>query len=97
MSFFDHISELRKHILRSALAIVVIGTICFLNKDFVFNTIIFGPRNADFPTYRIMCNASHAMGVGEAMCLTPPKFELITLAIGRGADANDLCVVLAGQ
>jgi sec-independent protein translocase protein TatC len=83
MSFFDHISELRKHILRSALAIVVIGTLCFLNKEFVFNTIIFGPRSADFPTYRILCNASHAMGVGEAMCLTPPKFELITRQLGE--------------
>ena len=40
MSFFDHISELRKHIVRSALAIMVIATIAFIYKDFVFNTII---------------------------------------------------------
>jgi sec-independent protein translocase protein TatC len=83
MSFFDHISELRKHIVRSALAIMVIATIAFIYKDFVFNTIIFGPRNADFPTYRVLCSASHAMGLGDAMCFTPPTFTLITRQLGE--------------
>jgi sec-independent protein translocase protein TatC len=83
MSFFEHITELRKHILRSVLAIFAVGTICFLNKEFVFDTMIFGPRHADFPTYTIICNASHAMGLGEQMCFTPPKFDLITRVLGE--------------
>lgn len=83
MSFFDHISELRKHILRSAMAIAVVAVVCFLYKDFVFNTIIFGPRNPDFPTYRILCNASHLMGMGDAICFAPPKFDLITRQLGE--------------
>jgi sec-independent protein translocase protein TatC len=83
MSFFDHISELRTHILRSAIAIAVVGVIAFINKDFVFNTIIFGPRSADFPTYKILCDASQMMGLGEAMCFTPPKFDLITRQLGE--------------
>lgn len=83
MSFFDHITELRKHILRSVLAIAVVGVVAFINKDFVFNTLIFGPRNADFPTYRILCSASHAVGLGDKMCFTPPKFEIITRQLGE--------------
>ena len=83
MSFFDHISELRNHILRSALAIAVIGVVCFFNKDFVFNTIIFGPRHPDFPTYRVLCSASHYFGLGEAMCFVPPQFQLITRQLGE--------------
>ncbi len=83
MSFFEHITELRKHILRSVLAIFVVGTICFLNKDFVFDKMIFGPRHTDFPTYGILCNASHMMGLGEQMCFTPPKFDLITRELGE--------------
>ena len=83
MSFFDHISELRQHILRAAIAIAVVGVIAFIYKDFVFNTIIFGPRNANFPTYGVLCNASHMMGMGEAMCFVPPKFDLITRELGE--------------
>jgi sec-independent protein translocase protein TatC len=83
MSFFEHIAELRKHILRSVLAIAVVGVVAFVNKDFVFNTLIFGPRNADFPTYRALCGASHAVGLGDKMCFTPPKFEIITRQLGE--------------
>ena len=83
MSFFDHISELRKHILRSALAIAVIATVAFIYRDFVFNVIIFGPRRADFPTYRILCDFSHAMGLGDAICFPPPQFTLITRQVGE--------------
>ncbi len=83
MSFFDHINELRKHIMRAALAISVIAVVCFINKDFVFNTIIFGPRNPDFPTFRVLCSFSHAIGLGDAICFVPANFQLITREFGE--------------
>lgn len=83
MTFFDHIAELRQTLLRAALAIVSVAVIFFLNKDFVFNTLLFGPRHENFPTYRIICSISHGMGLGEAMCLKPPKFDLITRQLGE--------------
>jgi len=83
MSFFEHIEELRKHILRAALSIAVVGIICFVFIDFIFNTIIFGPRNPNFPTYRLACQASHALGLGEKMCFQPVKFEIITRQLGE--------------
>jgi sec-independent protein translocase protein TatC len=83
MSFFDHIDALRKHILRSALAIVIVGVACFINIKFIFNTIIFGPRYEWFPTYKAICGLSHWVGLGEKMCFKPPKFELITRQLGE--------------
>ena len=83
MSFFEHIAELRKHILRAVLAIAVIGVVAFLNKDFIFNTLIFGPRDVNFPTYRVLCSASHAVGLGDKMCFTPPAFNIITRQLGE--------------
>ena len=83
MSFFDHIEELRRHILRSALAIVVVGTVCFLNKDFIFNTVMFGPRNPDFPTFKVLCGLSHWAGLGEGMCFQPVEFKIITRQLGE--------------
>jgi sec-independent protein translocase protein TatC len=83
MSFFDHIAELRRHILRAALAIGIIGVASFTQKDFVFNTLLFGPRHADFPTYRALCGLSHKFGLGDKMCFVPPQFNVITRQLGE--------------
>lgn len=83
MTFFQHISELRRHILRAALAIAIFAGIFLANKEFVFQTLIFGPRNPDFPTFKIMCNASHAVGLGDKMCFQPTKFDIITRQLGE--------------
>jgi sec-independent protein translocase protein TatC len=83
MSFFDHLEELRWHIFRSVIAIVVFGVALFLSKDFVFNTIIFGPRNPDFITYRVICNFSNGIGLGDNLCFYPKEFNLITPDMGE--------------
>lgn len=83
MSFFDHIEELRHRILRSALAIAAVGAICFLNKDFIFDTLMFGPRNPNFPTFRLLCGLSHTVGWGDSMCFQPVQFKIITRQLGE--------------
>lgn len=83
MTFFEHVAELRRHILRSLLAIAIFAAIALANKDFVFSTLVFGPKNADFLTYRVMCSASHAVGLGDKMCFQPPKFNIITRELGE--------------
>ena len=77
MSFLDHLEELRWHIIKSLIAIIVIAIGVFLAKTFVFETIIFGPKRADFVTYRFLC------GISETLCLQPPDFELITRELGE--------------
>jgi len=83
MSFFDHLEELRWHIMRSVLAILAFAIVIFLSKDFVFNTIIFGPRSPDFITYRVICNFSNLIGMGESLCFFPKEFNLITPDMGE--------------
>lgn len=63
MSFFDHVSELRSHIVRALLAIVICGILAFVFNDFVMNTVIFGPKSKDFITYRILCYLSLPIGL----------------------------------
>ncbi len=83
MSFFDHVEELRRRILRSAVAIAVMGAFCFVNKDLVFDKLIFGPRNPDFFTYKALCRLSHAVGLSDKMCFSPVEFRLITRQLGE--------------
>ena len=41
MSFFDHISELRSHIVRSLIAVIIGAILAFVFNDFVMNILIF--------------------------------------------------------
>lgn len=83
MSFFDHLEELRWHIIRSVMAILVFAVALFFMKDFVFNTVIFGPRNPDFITYRVICAFSNQIGLGDSLCFFPKDFNMITPDMGE--------------
>ncbi|MGB3144419.1 MAG: twin-arginine translocase subunit TatC [Maribacter sp.] len=76
MSFLDHLEVLRWHLIRSVLAVVIIGTIAFLMKDFVFDTVIFGPKKMDFPTYRVFCDIATYFGFTSAFCADKLPFTI---------------------
>ncbi|MEM9647693.1 MAG: twin-arginine translocase subunit TatC [Bacteroidota bacterium] len=68
MSFLDHLEELRWHLIRSTVAIVIVGCGAFIMKDFIFDTIIFGPKKMDFPTYQFFCRIANFFGVDSEFC-----------------------------
>ena len=76
MSFLDHLEELRWHLIRSTLAIVVIGIGAFLMKDFIFDTVIFGPKKMSFPTYRLFCDIATRLGLESAFCADELPFTI---------------------
>jgi sec-independent protein translocase protein TatC len=82
MSFLDHVEELRWHLVRSSLAIIFFGIIAFVMKDFIFNTIIFAPKDADFLTYRVFCNISRFFGT-EGLCIEDIPFTFQSLAMAE--------------
>ena len=55
MSFIDHLEELRWTLFRSAISVLVFAIIAFINKDFVFEKVLFGPTKPSFPTFKAMC------------------------------------------
>ncbi|MBC7399691.1 MAG: twin-arginine translocase subunit TatC [Mucilaginibacter sp.] len=71
MSFFDHLEALRWHLIRSAIAVVVFGVVAFLNYDWIFKNIIYGPFDPKFWTYRMMCK------LGDGFCITKMGATLI--------------------
>lgn len=79
MSFLQHLEALRWHLVRSAIAVVVIGFILFLYKDIVFGKVIFGPIHPDFITYRALCKLSHLIGLDDSLCMQSITFELINI------------------
>lgn len=81
MSFFDHIDELRGHMFRSVIAIVVMAVLAFVNKHLLFDIILFGPKNLDFWTYRKMCELSYYFTNSDAYCVKEIGFTLSNISI----------------
>ncbi len=82
MSFWEHLDELRKVLFRSALAVMFLMVIIFLNKSFVFDKIIFAPTDSDFILYqwfRDLANFFHAPS------LAPEDFKLNLINIELSA------------
>ena len=82
MSFLDHVEELRWHLIRSTLAVFTFGIIAFIMKGFIFNTILFAPKDADFITYRFFCMVSQFFGT-DGLCIEDIPFTFQSLAMAE--------------
>ena len=76
MSFLSHLEELRWLLVRSAIFILGGGIVAFIFRDFIFNTIIFGPKNGDFPTYQFFCDIAKKFNFDGSFCNQEIPFEL---------------------
>ena len=82
MAFVDHLEELRWHIIRSLLVVLVFAVIIFIKIQWVFDNVIAGPINPNFISYRAICNLSHYLGLGDQLCLPPVTISMQTTTFG---------------
>jgi sec-independent protein translocase protein TatC len=95
MSFLDHLEELRWHLIRSTLAVLILGFVAFLMKDFIFDGILFGPKRADFPTYRLLCASAQAL-VLDSFCFTELPFRIQSRTMSGQFSAHIWTSITAG-
>lgn len=68
MTFIDHLEELRWHIVRSLIAVIICAIVVFIYSDFVVNQVLFAPTRSDFVSARWMCEFGHKIGIGDVLC-----------------------------
>ena len=102
MSFLEHLEELRWHIIRSIVAIVVMFVVAFLLKNFIFTKIIFAPRTPGFFTNRILCdfggflnNYFHSQRF-SALCINSKPFNLINIQMSGQLTTHFAMAIVAG-
>jgi len=83
MSFIDHLEELRWHVMKSLVAIVLCGIVLFIFKEWYFRHVLFATNYDDFPSYRFFCQLSAWLGTGEALCMTGPNVEIQATEFGE--------------
>jgi len=75
MSFLDHLEELRWHVIRSIMGIVVFTIVAFIYVKWVFNEILLAPAKADFPTWRALCKLGNLVNNPD-LCIDNIPLEL---------------------
>jgi sec-independent protein translocase protein TatC len=75
MSFLDHLEELRWHLIRSLIAVVVFTIIAFVSARWIFENVVFAPARPDFPTFKALCKLGDALGY-EGLCITDIPFKV---------------------
>ena len=75
MSFWGHIGELRGHLIRSIIAIIVAAFIVGFNINWIMDHIFFGPTRNDFPTFKLVNEFSRWI-LGEDSITLPDEFPV---------------------
>ena len=75
MSFFDHLEELRWHIIRSVASIFIFTIAAWIFRNEIFGIIIMGPTRVDFLTNQILCKVAEATGM-TSLCMQQADFIL---------------------
>lgn len=77
MSFIDHLEDLRWHVIRSVIAVLIGAVLVFSYSGFVVDEILFAPTRGDFVSSQWMCRMGHSIGIGDALCFAEVKAQFL--------------------
>lgn len=95
MSFLDHLEDLRWHLIRATLAVMIAGVLAFIAKGFIFDTLILGPKDPNFPTYKLLCQASRLIGL-DSFCNIDLNFEIQSRTMAGQFSAHIWTAITSG-
>jgi sec-independent protein translocase protein TatC len=76
MTFLDHLEELRGHVIRAVLAVIILTVLAFIYVPWIFENIVFAPAKLDFPTFKYMCQLGKFLNAEESLCVTELPFKV---------------------
>ncbi|MCK8479533.1 twin-arginine translocase subunit TatC [Psychroserpens algicola] len=97
MSFLDHLEDLRWHLIRITLSILICATVAFIFSGFIFEHIVFAPKRMDFPTYKWLCKASEFIGISDTtFCAAEFPFKIQSRQMAGQFSADIWTSIYAG-
>ncbi|OIP00550.1 MAG: twin arginine-targeting protein translocase TatC [Bacteroidetes bacterium CG2_30_33_31] len=95
MTFWDHLEVLRYTLMRSVAAVVVFSVIAFFFKEFIYGTIILGPKSADFISNRLFCQLGHFLNT-DSLCINRVDFPIVNFELGGQFRSHMLITFVSG-
>jgi sec-independent protein translocase protein TatC len=102
MSFLEHLEELRWHIIRSLLAIVIMMIVAFIFKNLLFDKIVLAPKNPDFISNRLFCEFGHFLARHlnfknpDILCINTKPPNLISIKMAGQITTHITVALVAG-
>lgn len=94
MTFFDHIEELRWHIIRSAVVWLIAAISIFVYIDWIYDNIILAPANENFFTYGALCRFGNWLHLGNSFCMPAVKINFqVTEVNGTFTSAISIAMI----
>ena len=94
MSFFDHIEDLRWHIVRSIIAWLVAAIGIFINIDWIYDQVILAPASESFYTYGALCRLGNWLHLGDSLCLPAVQISFqVTEVNGTFTSAVNIAMI----
>ncbi len=93
MSFLGHIGELRAHLIRSIIAIIIGALIIGFNINWIMDHIFFGPTRNDFLTFRVVNHFSREI-IGHDSIHLPKDFPVRVQKLFQQFKISDIIVPL---
>ena len=81
MSFWEHVEDLRKVILRSVGAIILLAIVFFALMPHIFDSVILAPCHSDFVLYRWLCALNQHMAILPDFCNDQFEVKLINIQL----------------
>ncbi len=78
MTFLQHLEELRWHIIRSVVAVLIVAIAAFLMSDFIFGKVLLEPKTPAFWTNQMMARLAELTGV-DALRINSNNLEIISI------------------
>jgi sec-independent protein translocase protein TatC len=103
MSFLEHLEELRWHIIRSILAIVVMMIIAFVFKNILFDKVVLAPKEPGFISNRLFCEFGHFLAGKfsfinnpDILCINTKPVNLISIKMAGQITTHITVALVAG-
>jgi len=95
LTFLEHLEQLRWHIMRSLIAIILVALVIFILHDLVFNHIILAPKNSEFFTNRLLCNLGDMVN-SEKLCINSEPLNIINIRMSGQLTIHIIISIVSG-
>ncbi len=96
MSFLGHLEELRWVLVRSSIAVIVMGCILFYFTDPIINNIYLSMSKTDFFTYHFFCWISKSIGMSDTFCASEIPIEIQSIEMTKQFSTNIYFAIVGG-
>ena len=62
--------------MRAAIVWLSAAVVIFIYRDWVFDNVVYAPARSSFISYRALCQFSHFLHIGDALCMPPVDIPL---------------------